>query len=497
MKVAFTTFGCQMNMNDTETMKGILVSNGHEIVEDESIADAVIVNTCAVRKKAEDKFFGKLGRLKHLKNTRAGGLNRFSFQGGMPRKTDLSPENGENPLQGRGWTACGGVGDPVAHRTTHDAQRTTGSNDLIIGICGCIAETRKEELLSNKAVNFVFGTRNISRINEFLQRASTGEHFADLSDKLDEIDCQTPRIRESSHHAWVTIIHGCDKFCSYCIVPYARGLEKSRPLDDILEEAMALSRKGYKEITYLGQNVDSYGKDFRDGTSLAKLLRETLKIDGLERIWFLTSYSKDFTGDLIDVIASDERIARSIHLPVQSGSNRILKAMNRGYTRDYFLSLVEKIRDKIPDTSISTDIIVGFPGETEKEYLETKDLLETVRFDRVNLAVYSPRRGTHAERTMEDDVPYKVKTERLNALLELQKHINRANNQKLIGKNVRIIVEGKIGSNGKLFGRTVNNKIVLFDGDPSLISNTIDVKLLKATAGPFYGNIEHHETGDA
>jgi len=395
----------------------------------------------------------------------------------------------ENPLRGRGWTACGGVGDPDAQRTSHVVRRKSSSNDLIIGICGCIAETRKEELLSNKAVNFVFGTRNISRINEFLERASQGERFADVSDRIEEVDFATPRIHSSKHHAWVTIIYGCNKFCSYCIVPYARGREKSRPMDDILQEVRILAKNGYKEITYLGQNVDSYGKDLREDASLARLLKETLNIEGLERIWFLTSYPNDFSDELIEVIASSQRIARSIHLPIQSGSDWILKAMNRGYSRSEFLSLVERIRKKIPDASISTDIIVGFPGETEEEYQETRQLIEETRFDRVNLAVYSPRPGTTAARHFNDSVPYKTKIERLNALLNLQKHINREKNDSLLNKEVTVIVENSIGRDSEYYGRTTTNKIVIFPARRELIGKTVQVKVTKTTAGPLYGDI--------
>ena len=367
--------------------------------------------------------------------------------------------------------------------------RATGYNDLIIGICGCIAETKKEELLSNKAVNFVFGTRNISRINEFLTRASKGERFSDLSDKLDEMDFQTPRVRQSNHHAWVTIIYGCNKFCSYCIVPYARGREKSRPMEDILQEVRNLAENGYKEITYLGQNVDSYGKDLSEDMSLAELLKETLKIEGLERIWFLTSYPNDFSDELIDVIASSERIARSIHLPIQSGSDRILKDMNRGYSRTDFLSLVGRIRKKIPDASISTDIIVGFPGETEEEYKATRQLLEETRFDRVNLAVYSPRPGTTAARRFNDSIPYETKVRRLNDLLDLQKHINREKNDSLLNKEVTVIVENSLGRDSEYYGRTSTNKIVIFRGNQELIGKTLQIKVSKTTAGLLYGEV--------
>ena len=432
MKVAFRTFGCQMNISDTEAMMGILRRAGHEIIESEEVADAVIVNTCAVREKSEDKLYGKLGQLKALKK----------------------------------------------------------SNDrLIVGVCGCVAEKNSTELLTHREVNFVFGTRAISRIDELLSRAAGGERLIEMGDYIDELDANCPRVRTSKHHAWVTIIYGCDKFCSYCIVPYTRGREKSRKMADILNEVKQLADSGYREITFLGQNVDSYGKDLMDGSSLAALLRETLKVEGIERIWFLTSYPRDFSDELIDVIASCERISRSIHLPVQSGSNRILKAMNRGYTREYFLNLTRRVKERVQDSSLSTDIIVGFPGETDDDYNDTVSLIKEVRFERVNLAMYSPREGTLSARKLPDDIPQEVKIRRLNDLLALQKHINRQENEKYLNKVIDVIGEGKIKGNGKIYGRTMNNKIVIYHADASMIGTPVKIKVDSVSAGPLYGEI--------
>lgn len=432
MKVAFRTFGCQMNISDTEAMMGILRRAGHEIIDSEEAADAVIVNTCAVREKSEDKLYGKLGQLKALKK----------------------------------------------------------SNDrLVVGVCGCVAEKNSTELLTHREVDFVFGTRAISRIDEFLSRAAGGERFIEMGDYIDELDANSPRLRTSKHHAWITIIYGCDKFCSYCIVPYTRGREKSRNMMDILNEVRQLADSGYREITFLGQNVDSYGKDLKDGSSLAALLRETLKIEGIERIWFLTSYPRDFSDDLINVIASSEKISRSIHLPVQSGSDRILKAMNRGYTREYFLDLIGRVRNRVPDSSLSTDIIVGFPGETEADYEDTVSLINEVRFERVNLAMYSPREGTLSARKLPDDIPQEVKIRRLNDLLALQKHINRQENEKYLNKVIDVIGEGKIKGNGKIYGRTMNNKIVIYHADANLIGIPVKIKVDSVSAGPLYGEI--------
>ncbi|RLL88106.1 (dimethylallyl)adenosine tRNA methylthiotransferase [Mesotoga sp. H07pep.5.4] len=432
MKVAFRTFGCQMNINDTEAMMGVLSKAGHEIAASEEEADAVIVNTCAVRAKSEDKLYGKLGQLKAVKKRK-----------------------------GR----------------------------LLVGVCGCVAEKNAIELLTHKEVDFVFGTRAITRVDELLGRAESGERFIEMGDFIDELDSTTPRIRTSAHHAWITIIFGCNKFCSYCIVPYTRGREKSRNMDDILSEARELAVNGYREITYLGQNVDSYGKDLEDGSSLAKLIRETIEINGIERIWFLTSYPRDFSDELIDVIASSEKVSRAIHLPVQSGSNRILKDMNRGYTREYYLDLLGRVKNRIQGATLSTDLIIGFPGETEKEYEETVSLVKEVRFERVNLAMYSPREGTLSAKKMKDDVPQEVKTRRLNDLLAIQKHINREENEKYLNETIDVIGEGKVKGNGKIYGRTMNNKIVIYEAEADLIGQPVKIRIERVSAGPLYGVI--------
>lgn len=419
-----------MNINDTEAMMGVLSKAGHEIAASEEEADAVIVNTCAVRAKSEDKLYGKLGQLKAMKKRK-----------------------------GR----------------------------LLVGVCGCVAEKKVVELLTHKEVDFVFGTRAITRVDELLGRAESGERFVEMGDFIDELDSTTPRIRTSAHHAWITIIFGCNKFCSYCIVPYTRGREKSRDMNDILSEARGLAGNGYREITYLGQNVDSYGKDLEDGSSLAKLIRKTIEINGIERIWFLTSYPRDFSDELIDVIASSNKVSRAIHLPVQSGSNRILKDMNRGYTREYYLDLIGRVKKRIQGATLSTDLIIGFPGETEKEYEETVSLVKEVRFERVNLAMYSPREGTLSAKKMKDDVPQEVKTRRLNDLLAIQKHINREENEKYLNETIDVIGEGKIKGNGKIYGRTMNNKIVIYEAEPDLIGKPVKIRIERVSAGPLYG----------
>ncbi len=428
MRVYFRTFGCQMNENDTLYMMGILERSGYEIVEDPEHADVAIVNTCAVRKKAEDKFYGKLGELLNIKKRK----------------------------------------------------------NLLIGVGGCLAEKEREKLLE-KGADFVFGTRSYPVIDQLIERARSGERFTHFEDEMDLITFQTPRIIPG-HHMWVTIIYGCDRFCTYCIVPYTRGREKSRPMEDVLKEVEILAKNGVREITFLGQNVDAYGKDLEDGTNLARLLSEASKIDGIERLWFLTSYPTDFSDELIDVIAKNPKVAKSVHLPVQSGSNRILRLMNRRYDREFYLELVDRIRSRIPEVSISSDVIVGFPTETDEDFEDTLDLVKKARFERLNIAIYSPREGTVAFEKFEDDVPYEVKVERFQKLMELQKSINRELNEAYRGKVVRIIVEAK-AKNGLMYGRDIRNKIIAFEGDESMIGLYADVKITKITAGPLYGRL--------
>jgi len=425
-----------MNLNDTEIMKGILHRDGYEITEEQEEADVAIINSCAVREKAENKMYGKLGRLKALKN--------------------------KNP-------------------------------HLIIGLCGCVAEKEKDLLLKKKEVNFIFGTRSIVDIDSMIKRAKSGEKFAEFKDSLDEVNFETPRMRDSKHHAWVTIIYGCNKFCSYCIVPYTRGREKSRSMRDILVEVRELVAKGYKEITYLGQNVDSYGMDLNDNTSLAGLLKETCKIDGIERIWFLTSYPSDFSDDLIKVISEEKKISRFIHLPVQAGSNKILKAMNRRYTKEDYLILVKKIKENIPDTVLGSDIIVGFPGETEADFQESVDLVKEAGFERLNLALYSPRNGTLSAENMKDNIPHEIKSERLQVLLDLQKSINYEANLNYMNKKFKVITEGTM-KNGDYYGRINNNKLVVFPFDSDIVvGEKVTIKVKKVSAGLLFGEIAYEK----
>ncbi|WP_126992944.1 tRNA (N6-isopentenyl adenosine(37)-C2)-methylthiotransferase MiaB [Thermosipho globiformans] len=425
MKFFIKTYGCQMNENDSEVARYYLEQEGYESAENENEADIVILNTCVVRKKAEDKFLSTIGELRK-KNKK-------------------------------------------------------------IGVMGCGAEKLKENLFK-RGVNFVVGTRALVKIPEAVELALKGKKTAIFDDKLDEIDYKNILKRNSKHHAWITIIYGCNRFCTYCIVPYTRGREKSRKMEDILQEVKNLSQNGIREITYLGQNVDAYGKDLNDGTSLAKLLNETKKVENIERIWFLTSYPTDFSLDIAKEIASSEKIAKSIHLPVQHGSNKILKKMNRRYTIEEYYELIKNIREIVPDASISSDIIVGFPDETEDDFQQTVKLVEDIKFERLNLAIYSPREGTIAWKYFKDNVPRAVKTRRMAYLLNLQKEINKMLNESYLNKTVEVIVEERAKS-GLFYGRDIRNKIIAFEGDENLIGKKILVKIKKTSAGPLYGNI--------
>ncbi|WP_036224259.1 tRNA (N6-isopentenyl adenosine(37)-C2)-methylthiotransferase MiaB [Mesoaciditoga lauensis] len=427
MKVFFKTYGCQMNMRDTEIMKGYLLNAGIEVVDNMKDAETVILNTCAVREKSANKAYSLIGRLK--------------------------------------------------------------KRGIRVGVTGCVAQIKAREF-KRRGADFVLGTRALNSIVE----AVKGEKDVDVSDHILEIDQSMLNGRDRARHAWVNIISGCDKFCTYCIVPYTRGREISRPIDEIVEEVRALAKTGHNQITFLGQNVDSYGKDLKDGTSLAELFRRVYKIEGIERFWFLTSYPSDLTDELIEVVASHERISRNFHLPPQSGSDRILKLMNRRYTRQEYLDLVARIRKAIPQATIGGDIIVGFPGETDEDFEQTLSLVKAVKFIRLNLAPYSPRPGTVASKFYKDDVPFDVKKRRMAKLSALQHKIMLELNEKLLGTQVEIIVEGRSGTQS--YGRTLDNRMVFFEGTIE-DGEKVKVKITRSTAGPLYGEISKRVIGIA
>lgn len=441
MKFYIKTFGCQMNVNESEIMAGLLENEGHEWTENPENAEIILINSCSVREKAENKMYGAIGSL------------------GKPKKE--------------------------------------GKRDIIIGVGGCSAEKEKEKILNKfSTVNFVFGTRNVTDIVNMVKRAKKGKRFIDFSDKLEDFNSQLPIKPSSNHHAWVTIIHGCNKYCTYCIVPYTRGLEKSRSIEDILSEVKSYSDKRYREITFLGQNVDSYGKDFGDKKpKLNILIEETAKMNNIDRIWFTTSYPTDITDDLIQTVKEVPQAAKYFHLPVQSGSDNILKKMNRKHKRQEYIDMVKKIQSEVPYVTTTSDFIVGFPGETDEDFMQTVDLVKQCRYDKINIAEYSPREGTIAEKYMEDDIPKHIKNKRFQYLMNIQKEINKEENLKYKNHMLRVIQESQTKS-GKYLGRTINNKVVMFDSKEKLKGKYVDVFIERVSAGPLYGNIIKTELDD-
>lgn len=376
MKYHIVTFGCQMNVHDSEKIAGILEEKGYEVTDKKEDADIIVFNTCAIREGAEDRVFGNVGALKKMKRERP---------------------------------------------------------SLIIAVCGCM--TQKQETAEKMKAKFPFvdiimGTFNMTKLSEYIDRVrEQKKRLLELYEEGD-IDELLPYKRTSGDNAWVNIMQGCNNFCTYCIVPYVRGREKSREEDAILKEIKELVATGqYKKITLLGQNVNSYGKDLKEPVSFAKLLSDICKIEGDFKIWFMTSHPKDLSDEVIDVIAREDKILKDIHLPAQSGNNRILALMNRKYTREKYLEIIDKIRAKIPNCRITSDFIVGFPTETEEEFNDTYSLIEKVRYDSIFAFIYSPRIGTVASK-MEGQIDEKVKHERVNKLLKLEKKIQKEDNKK-------------------------------------------------------------------
>ncbi|MDQ0337346.1 tRNA-2-methylthio-N6-dimethylallyladenosine synthase [Caldalkalibacillus uzonensis] len=423
-KYLLVTYGCQMNVHDSEHIAGLLESMGYTPTEEETEADVILYNTCAIRENAEDKVFGELGRLKRLKT--------------------------EKP-------------------------------ELIIGVCGCMSQ---EEAVVNKIlrsyhhVDLIFGTHNIHRLPVLLRDAILSKEMViEVWSKEGDIIENLPQKREGGIKAWVNIMYGCDKFCTYCIVPFTRGKERSRRPEDVLAEVRELARQGYQEITVLGQNVNAYGKDFTDRRyRLADLFEDIRKID-IPRVRFTTSHPWDFDDELIEVLAKGGNLVEHIHLPVQSGNNDVLKLMGRKYTREEYLELVRKIKAAIPNVSLTTDIIVGFPNETEAQFEDTLSLVKEVEFDSAFTFIYSPRHGTPAAQ-LEDNVPEEVKKERLYRLNALQNEISRRKNEALRGHVVEVLVEGESKNNPDILaGRTRTNKLVNFKGSKDSIGKLVYVKI--------------------
>lgn len=421
------TYGCQQNVNDTERIRGMLAKAGFEFTEDPEKADLIIYNTCAVRENAEQKVFGRLGILKHMKESRP---------------------------------------------------------DMIVAVCGCMVQ---QEHICEKIrkvhdhVNLIFGTHALWRMPELLYRAMTESGaVVDITDSDGSISEDIPILRDKDEKAWVSIMYGCNNFCTYCIVPYVRGRERSRKPEDILNEIRCLVANGTTEISLLGQNVNSYGKDLGIDIDFADLLREVNKIDGIRRIRFMTSHPKDLSDKLIYAIRDCDKVCRQLHLPFQAGSDKILKQMNRHYTKAEYLEKIDKVKREIPGIALTTDVIVGFPTETNEDFRETLEVLRYVRFDSIFSFIYSRREGTPAAKldfVLSDEQIHK----NFNELLELQNSICKEKNLEYVGRIETILVDGESKTSKEyMMGRTDSGKIVNFKGSPDMKGKYIDVKITNA-----------------
>lgn len=431
-KAAIVTYGCAMNVNDSMKMKSVLREQGYEITENTKEADIILINTCTVREGAADKVYGKLEGLRQLKRNK---------------------------------------------------------KDLIIGVAGCLAQEKKDDIIKeNPHVDIVLGNQNVHMLGEYIKKIEekTERHVVLVKDE----DVLPPRIDtefDSTMTASVSITYGCNNFCTYCIVPYVRGRERSAPIEDVLGEIKSYIEKGYKEIILLGQNVNSYGNGM--GENFAKLLTQICKIEGEFLVRFMSPHPRDFTDDVIDVIAKEEKISKNVHMPLQAGSTYILEKMNRGYTKEDYLALVEKMKTRVPGLALTTDIIVGFPGERDIDFEDTMDVVEKARYENAYMFMYSKREGTPAA-TMEEQVDEEVKKDRLHRLMDMQTQISRDESEKYVGKTVKILVEKKTDRSEKLFsGRTDSNKIVLFSGNEEMIGKFINVKIYEAKTWTIYGEV--------
>ena len=429
------TYGCQMNEHDSENIEALLTGLGFSKVDDYEKADLVLLNTCSIREHAHNKAFGMLGRLKHLK-----------------------------------------------------AQK----KDLIVGLCGCMAQEASvvEEIINKyKWVNFVFGTHNMYQLPNIIDKAiALNKQQIEVFSKEGDLVEGLPVIRTNNYKAYVNIIYGCNKFCTYCIVPYTRGRERSRAKEDILSEVDELIKDGYKEITLLGQNVNAYGKDLYEDYTLGNLLEDIAKKD-IPRVRFMTSHPWDFTDSMVEVIGRYDNIMPSVHLPVQSGSSKILKLMGRRYTRESYLELFKKIKDTVPNVSISTDIIVGFPGESEEDFLETLSLAEECKYDNAFTFIFSKREGTPAC-LLKDEVSEEEKEERLQRLNKVVNKYFLENNKKLLERVVPVLVEGNSEKKDMYYGYTDTNKLINFTAKREVeVGEIVNVKVTQAKTWSLDGEL--------
>ena len=434
-KYFIKTYGCQMNVHDSEEISQLLENIGYERVESELDADLVILNTCAIRENAHDKVFGFLGRCKHIKKDK---------------------------------------------------------KDLIIALCGCMAQEKSvvdEIMTKHKYIDLVFGTHNIHELPNYLMNLNKGLNIEVKSNEGNVFEIGETFRRDSNYVAWVNIMYGCDKFCTYCIVPYTRGKERSRKSSDILREISCLKEKGYKEVTLLGQNVNAYGNDLETDLDFAGLLEEVAKI-GIERIRFVTSHPWNFTDEMINIIAKYDNIMPYIHLPLQSGSDSILRLMGRRYTQKEYLELFNKIKSTVPNAAIATDIIVGFPNETDEDFEETMKVVEECKYDGAFTFIYSPREGTPAAK-MPDSIPMNVKEDRLHRLNEVVNKYSNLNNQKYLDQTVKVLLVGvSEKDSSKLYGYTETMKLVNVECDANLLGEIVDVKITEAKSFSLDGKVE-------
>lgn len=436
-KYCVVTYGCQMNLHESEKISGILSGMGMNAVNEPENADVVVFNTCCIRDTAERRAFGNIGKMKELKKK---------------------------------------------------------NKNLLIVVTGCMtqqngfAENMKERY---QYVDVILGTHNISDLeNQIRIRLEKKKRVAAVLDTDGYIDDETtPVTRTSFPNAWVNINYGCNNFCTYCIVPYVRGRERSRDMKSIISECEKLINDGYKEITLLGQNVNSYGNDVPDeNVNFANLLREVAKIDGKFRIRFMTSHPKDLTEDVVKAIRDNDKICNNIHLPIQAGSNSVLKNMNRRYTREHYLGLIDMIRRYLPDCGITTDIMVGFPYETEEDFLDTMDIVEKVRFSTAFTFIYSVRKGTKAAEMPQ--IPYEIKQNRIKRLIARQNEITEEISKDYVGNVYEILVEGmQEKKNGYVVGRTESGRLVSAKGDESMIGEFKNVKITAVKNAQLLGEI--------
>jgi tRNA-2-methylthio-N6-dimethylallyladenosine synthase len=458
-KVHIRTYGCQMNEYDSEIMAGLLNNSGYHLTDNPAEAGVILLNTCYVREKVKHRIYSRLGELRKLKEKKPG---------------------------------------------------------LILGLCGCLVQKESEEVLRRAPyLDFILGTSSFYQLPEVLKEISENDNQEnELTPSPFPLPCgerievrgkrctrivrveenraipeNLPKLRKRRFSAFVSVMRGCNNFCSYCNVPYVRGREVSRPCKNILREVEELALKGYKEVTLLGQNVNSYGKGEKEKIDFTDLLVLVNQVENLRRVRFTTSHPKDLSDKLIEKMAELDKVCEHLHLPVQSGSNKILSRMKRGYTREHYKNLVNKLRQAIPEIALTTDIIVGFPGEKEKDFQDTLELVETVGFDGAFTFCYSPLKGTEAVR-LKERIPEKISGQRLRRLIELQQAILLRKNESLLGKEVEIMVEGiSKKSSDELQGRTRTNKMVVFKGRKELIGNIISVKIVASGCWALRGEV--------